>query len=51
MSEKEKLEYKDRLKKLEIKKLDKLESLAVKVSILSGILLLLTSLIVTLLIS
>ena len=48
MSEKQKLEHKIQIKKLEIKKIDKLDKLAGKVAILICVLLLILSLVISL---
>jgi hypothetical protein len=51
MSEKERLSYKERIKKLEIKRIERLESLAGKIGVVVACLLFITALIVTLIIN
>jgi hypothetical protein len=48
MSEKQKLEYKTKLKKLEIKKIEKYDQLAGKVGVIGATLLLILALVITL---
>jgi hypothetical protein len=51
MSEEQKLEHKEKIKRLEIKKIDKLDSLAGKIGIIVASLLFIITLIVTLLVN
>ena len=51
MSEREKLQFKERIKKLEVKKIEKLDSLAGKIGVVSACLLFIMALIVTLIIN